>query len=284
MSQASAPVQVSAFDLANLKVIQFKEMAQVQATQQDVILTIKELIEKIGDHDKQVADYLSLFPEDTPFVRLFWYRDTVQISIPSLYKDEQEAISLYDVSDTPTPIKLPIKWLQYSLNWNRDQDPSKTIVTGTQVLGINTNPEDPSQMKVLICSLGLSNSYIKEIQAQQNELTDADIPKGKGLVSAKLLKYYPRPLLPMSQVEVNETYYVKEVIFQQDPRYNSASRYLLGKLNNDSEISTHEVLANYYIKQHYQQFGSKPFVILSKDKTDNGYKVKIGLKSLAMAS
>ncbi len=272
----------SAFDLANLKIIPYKEISQVQATQEDVILTIKDLVEKISDHDEQVAEFLACFPENTPFVRLFWLKETVQISIPSVYKDELEGINLYDVSPTPSPIQIPIKWLKYSLDWNRDQDPQKTLVTGTQILAIN--PESDSDMKYLICPLGLSDTYIKSIQANQNELKDEDIPKGKGLAEAKYLRYYPRPLLPMSRVEVGETYYVKEIILEQDPRYNAASRYLLGKLNQDEEISTHEVLANYYIRQHYQQFGSQPFVILSKDKKDNGFKVKVGLKSLAMVS
>ena len=274
--------QISAFDLANLKIIPYKEISQVQATQEDVILTVKDLVEKISDHNKEVVEIISNFPENTPFVRLFWYRETVQISIPTIYKDEQEGINLYDVSPTPSPIKLPIKWLQYSLDWSRDQDPQKTLVTGTQVLGINA--EKSSDMKVLICPLGLSNNYIKSIQANQNELKDEDIPKGKGLADAKYLRYYPRPLLPMSRVEVGETYYIKEIILEQDPRYNAAPRYLLGKLNQNEEISSHEVLPNYYIRQHYQQFASQPFVILSKEKKDNGFKVKVGLKSLAMVS
>ncbi|MGB5594245.1 MAG: hypothetical protein WBM32_18420 [Crocosphaera sp.] len=271
--------QISAFDLANLKIIPYQEISQVQTTQEDVILTIKDLVKKISEHDEQVAEILAHFPETTPFVRLFWLKETVQISIPSIYKDELEGINLYDVSPTPSPIQIPIKWVKYSLDWNRDQDPQKTLVTGTQIFAINH--ENPSEMKAVICPLGLSSDYIKSIQANQNELKDEDIPKGKGLAEAKYLRYYPRPLLPMSRVEVGETYYVKEVILEQDPRYNAASRYLLGKLNQDEEISTHEVLANYYIRQHYQQFGSQPFVILSKEKKDNGFKVKVGLKSLA---
>ncbi|NQZ64209.1 MAG: hypothetical protein HRT59_19490, partial [Crocosphaera sp.] len=74
--------QISAFDLANLKIIPYKEISQVQATQEDVILTVKDLVEKISDHNKEVVEIISNFPENTPFVRLFWYRETVQISIP----------------------------------------------------------------------------------------------------------------------------------------------------------------------------------------------------------
>ena len=46
--------QISAFDLANLKIIPYQEISQVQATQEDVILTIKNLIEKISDHNEEV--------------------------------------------------------------------------------------------------------------------------------------------------------------------------------------------------------------------------------------
>ncbi len=277
--------QISAFNLANLKIIPYKEMRTVEKTQEDVILTVKDLMGKLSvdKANQPVVEVLSHFPEETPFVRLFWYKDTVQISIPQVYKDEEEGISLYDVGAIPSPIKIPIKWLKYSLDWNRNQDPKQTIITGTQVFAINLNSENSSEMKVLICPVGLSKEYIKYIRDEQNKITDEDIPKGKGLVDGKYLNYYPRPLLPMALVEVNETYDVKEVIFEEDPRY-STPRYLVVKLNQDQEISEHEILANYYIRQHYHDFKNAPFVIRSKEKKGEGYSVKVGLRSLAMAS
>ena len=200
--------QISAFNLANLKIIPYKEMRTVETTHEDVILTVKDLIGKLSadEANQPVVDVLSHFPEETPFVRLFWYKDTVQMSIPQVYKDEEEGISLYDVGAIPSPIKIPIKWLKYSLDWNRTQDPKQTIITGTQVFAINLNSENTSEMKVLICPVGLSKEYIKYIREQQNQITDEEIPKGKGLVDGKYLNYYPRPLLPMALVEVNETY------------------------------------------------------------------------------
>lgn len=278
MSQT--PEKVSAFDLANLKIIQYKELSVVESTQEEVILTVKDLIDKIADYDENVAEILSYFPEETPFVRLFWLENAVQISIPQIYKSEEGKINLYDVAKIPSPIEMPIKWLKYVLEWHRDQDPKKTIVTGKQVFAINV--ENDNETQYLICPVGLSSQYIKSIQEEQNQLTDADIPKGQGLVDAQYLRYYPRPLTPMALVEVNEVYYVKDVILQDDPRYPNSSRYLLGKLNGDEEISEHEVLANHSIRKHYQQFGQKPFTILSKKEKDKKFAVKVGLRSLAV--
>lgn len=268
-----------------LKVIDFKEKAQVEASHEDVILTVQDLIEKIEGSDPKIVKALSYFPPEMPFVRLFWLNNQVETSLPKIYQDERGVGTLYDVAPIPQPVQLKIGWISFKVDWNRDQDPKKTVVTGSQILIVknpfNKAESEESTPHAFATSIGLSKAFVEEIREKQNELTDEQIPQGKGLVPAKYLNYYPRPILPMGMIEKGESYWLKEVIYEQDPRFGSAPRYLLGKLNGDDEISQHEVIPNYAIKQHYLEFGQEPFTVLDKKKKERGYSLKLGLRSLS---
>lgn len=277
----SPPEKISLFKLNNLKSIPFtQEKSQVQKTREDVVLTVKEVLDKIGEKSvARLKPILLSLGENTTLCRLFFLNDGVNLSLPKIYIDEEQKLFLFDANSSPKPINIPLEFSQYTTEFIRQE--TNRIVIGEQIIKVNFD----NTTAALAVPIGLEDSYIKSLIEidSKGESIQEHLHKGKGVIPSNLVKYYPRPYKPNSQFEKGESYQILEDL-GNDPRYDNAIRYRLQQLNGNQPVGEpFEVLANYSLQQHWKQFGSISCTVIDKVEKERGFSVKFAMSDLAQA-
>lgn len=264
---------ISQFELINLKNIPFSdERHQVLRTKETKVLTVGEICEKIPNF-QQFKEILMTLGENTPIISLFWWEGAVVLGLPKIYLDENKTIRLFDVEHQA--INIPLEFISYKTDLIRQGE--NRVVIGEQRVKVGNS--------ALVVPVGLNDNYTKMLKERdrQGESLENYLQQGKGVISVHLLKYYPRPIKSSASFEVGEQYRILKNL-GNDPRYDRP-RYQLQPLRGEQEVGKPiEVLANYSLQKHWENYGNRPCTVVEKSQKERGWSLKFALSDFVEAN
>ncbi len=276
------PQKLPFLNLEDLKTINFSETLLVETTQEDCLLTVADIINKLGEEGSDLGNILRLLGEETVLCRLFFLNDKVYCSIPKIYRDESNNINLYDAKNDPDPIKADISFIEYHTDFTLQTEGN--IFSGYQLIAIASENNLAAFRVPFSIHTDFQNTINEKYNPEKPNEIESLMPKSKGAVSPNIINYYPRSVVPMSHLEIGETLQVKGDL-GLDPRRPGATRFQVQKMSENEPIGEiFEVWANYYLRQHYKQYGTIPCTVISKEEKDNRKIIKFARADLARVS
>ena len=269
-------------NLEDLKTIKFSEIGVVETTEEEHCLSVRDVIEKLGEESEDINNILRLLGEETILCRLFMLKGEVYCSIPKIYRDESNKVKLYDAQNNPQPIEKEIKFIQFETDYAKQLDDT-FIFTGYQTIMMSEG-DFKIALKV---PAGIFKEWQITITSQyKKDSSQIKMPQGKGMIPPKIINFYPRSIVPMSTLEVGQSLIIQEDL-GLDPRQPGATRFRVQEFDltlNQPVGEVFEVWANYQLRKHYQQYGQTPCTAVKKEKKGDKTILKFARADFAKVS